>query len=164
MQSLEHPLRLGSLLRERLSVIMMFVYSKKSIDQFTERHLTGVWKDLRHVMHKANERRAVKACLEMALYLRALDDETHLSKLYHELTAEIFCVASFSDASREKLPLREVANKIIHSMDLKFDFEATPDPILICLPKDDDRRGRKWVRAEINLAKLILLCASLIYE
>jgi len=57
-----------------------------------------------------------------------------------------------------------VANKIIHAEQIGFDFEAVSDPIFICVPKDDDRRARKWVRAEINLAKLILLGASLIYE
>lgn len=163
MIPLKHPLPLSQLIRENLGIVMTFMYSKKRIDQFAKEHFFGVWKDLEAVLHQANEKRALQACLEMALYLRALDDETGVSRLYKEVTKERFGKVFYGDGSINDLPLRQLANKIIHAETLTWDFDTHPDPILICTPKAPFDPRDPWARAEIYFPSLILLVRSMIY-
>jgi hypothetical protein len=99
MPALKHLLPLGDLVRDNLSIIVTHFYSKKRIDEFSDKHFTDIWKGLKQVLHKVNEKRALRACLEMALYLRALDDETQISKLYAETTNEVFGTLFLLDGS-----------------------------------------------------------------
>ncbi len=162
MHALKHPLPLGDLVRDNLSIIVTHIYSKKRIDEFSDKHFTDIWKGLKQVLQKVNEKRALRACLEMALYLRALDDETQISKLYAETTNEVFGTLFLLDGSSRPIPIREVANKIIHADKLEWDFDKHVEPVLICKASADE--SRKWVRAEIDFAPLIQIGASMIYD
>jgi hypothetical protein len=55
------------------------------------------------------------------------------------------------------LKLRQVANKIIHSAGLEWDFKDPSNPILISHPREAER----WKRAEIDLVGLAGFCGRL---
>ena len=98
----------------------------------------------------------------MALYLRALDDETQVSRLYTEITKEVFGTLFLKNGLSTSISIREVANKIIHADKLEWEFDQHPEPVLICTAKPEE--SRKWTRAEIDFAPLIHIGASMIYE
>lgn len=61
------------------------------------------------------------------------------------------------DGSETLLTFREVANKVIHSSKLGWEFEAFPEPTLICQSRDTE----KWVRAEIDIVEIAAVCGRL---
>jgi hypothetical protein len=61
------------------------------------------------------------------------------------------------DGSEKELPIREVANKMIHASSLEWEFEKFPDPVLICHTRDSE----KWERAEIDILSVAAICGGL---
>ena len=57
----------------------------------------------------------------------------------------------------EKLPFREVANKIIHSSKLEWELAKFSEPRLICHTQDTER----WIRAEIDIVAVAAVCGGL---
>lgn len=143
------------MLHENLSTVMCFAYSRKSLNGMVERVFKGDWKYLRKALFEVSERRAEKACLELALVLRILDDEWNVSEYEARAGHSHDCgKLVLRDGSQKDLPFREVANKVIHSSGLTWDFEQTPDPLLICHSRDKE----KWIRAEVNIVSLAAVC------
>ena len=96
--------------------------------------------------------------MEFALFLRMLDDEEEVSD-YHAATKSVPSCGRLimKDGSEKVLTLREVANKVIHSSPLEWDFVEDPDPMLICRTRDKE----KWLRAEIDIVAVAAACGQL---
>src|SRR5579863_3120562 len=109
-------LPLTRLIHENLSIVMCFVYSRQSLAELMNYKFQGDWKYLNKALFEISKERAEKACFELALFLRTLDDETKLSE-YHKKTKNIPDCGRLimKKGSAKALPFREVANKIIHS-------------------------------------------------
>jgi hypothetical protein len=149
---------LTRLVHENLSVVMCFAYSQKPLSKMVEDNFSGEWKYLNKVLFEISAERAEKACLELALFLRMLDDKARISD-YHKLTKNILNCGRLvmRDNSGKPLPFREVANKIIHSSKLEWKFSKGLSPILICHTRDEE----SWLRADVDLVALAAVCGGL---
>jgi hypothetical protein len=143
------------MLHENLSIVMCFAYSRKSLDEMFERKFMGEWKYLQKALFDISAQRAEKACLELALILRILDDELSVSEYEAQTGHSHDCgKLILKDGTERALPFREVANKVIHASGLTWDFEKSSDPLLICHSRDKE----KWLRAEVNIVSLAAVC------
>ena len=136
---------------------MTFAFSRGQLEQLIDQKFEGEWKYLRKFVFEIAEERAIKACIELAIYLRALDDEEKMSAWLRENSGRAFGQVTFSDGSTERLTLREVANKIIHSATFSWDFTIENKPFLVCLPREKQR----WQQARIDIVALAAFCGDL---
>lgn len=148
-------LPLTALLHENLSIVMCFAYSRKPLNAMVDRFFFGDWKYLRKALFDISDQMVERACLELALVLRILDDEWRVSEIEGRGGISHDCgTLILKDGREEALPFREVANKVIHASGLGWDFEKTPDPLLICHSRDKER----WLRAEVDIVRLAAVC------
>jgi hypothetical protein len=68
-------LSLTRLVHENLSIVMCFAYSQKPLVDMIDSKFKGEWKYLNKALFEYSAERAEKACLELALFLRMVDDE-----------------------------------------------------------------------------------------
>jgi hypothetical protein len=151
------PLPLTQLVHENLSAVMTFAFSRGPLEQLIETKFEGEWKYLRKFVLDIAEARAIKSCIELAVYLRALDDEEKMSAWLRQNSGRAFGQVTNSDGSTDRLALREVANKIIHAATFSWDFSAENKPFLICTPRDNQR----WRQANIDIVAVAAFCGQL---
>jgi len=151
------PLPLTQLVHENLSVVMTFAFSRGPLEQLIDKRFQGEWKYLRKFVFDISEARAIKGCIELAVYLRALDDEEKMSAWLRENSGRTFGQVIGSDGSVKPLALREVANKIIHAASFSWDFATENKPLLICSPRDNQR----WQQANIDIVAVAAFCGQL---
>lgn len=146
------------LVHENLSTVMCFAYSQKPLSQMMNANFVGECKYLNKALFEISTELANKACLELALFLRILDDEAKISE-YHAATKNILNCGRLlmKDGSEKVLTFREVANKIIHSTRLEWEFTKFPEPVLICHTRDTE----KWIRAEVDIVSVAAICGQL---
>jgi hypothetical protein len=153
--------KLTRLVHENLSIVMCFAYSQKPLADLIEASFGGEHKYLNKALFEISEERANKACLELAIFLRMLDDEQK-SSAYDARTKNVTDCGRLikKDDTVEALTFREVTNKVIHSSRLEWKLlefsnpEPGSRPSLICHTGDEE----KWVRAEVDLAALAFVC------
>lgn len=144
------------MLHENLSILMCFAYSRKPLDEMVQRMFIGEWEYLRKALVDISEQQAEKACLELALVLRILDDEWKVSDYEKQTGHPNDCgKLILKDGTEKPLPFRKVANKMIHASGLEWDF-TKPDPLLVVYSRDD-KWG--WLRAEVNVVSLAAVCS-----
>ena len=148
---------LTRLVHENLSVVMCFAYSRKPLSEMMDDKFRGEWKYLNKALFEVSSERAEKACLELALFLRMLDDESKISD-YHVATKNVPDCGRLimKDGSEKMLTFREVANKVIHSSRLEWELVKHPEPRLICHTSDQE----KWVRAEVDIVAVAAVCGQ----
>lgn len=151
------PLPLTQLVHENLSTIMAFAFSRGPLEQLIKTRFEGEWKHLHKFLFRIAEKRAIKAVIEVAIYLRTLDDVEKISASLSENNRHIFGQVTLSDGSTESLTLREVTNKIIHAADFSWNFSTQDDPVLICL----SRKNQQWRQADINIVAFSAFCGLL---
>ena len=146
------------LIHENLSIVMSFAYSQKPLAEMVEGKFAGEWKYLNKALFDISTERAEKASLELALFLRMLDDEEKISD-YHAATKNVPNCGRLimKDGSERVLTFREVANKLIHSSRLEWDCLKNSEPSLICHTRDKEH----WLRAEIDLVAVAAVCGQL---
>jgi hypothetical protein len=151
-------LPLTRLVHENLSVVMCFVYSRKPLSEMMEAKFRGEWKYLYKALFEVSAEHAEKACLELALFLRMIDDEEGISKHHAETKNVPSCGRLIiKNGLKKSLLFREVANKVIHSARLEWEFVKFPDPVLIC----HSREPEKWIRAEVDIVAVAAVCGQL---
>jgi hypothetical protein len=158
-------LPLTRLVHENLSIVMSFAYSRQALRKMVTRKFSGTWKYLHKFVFEIPEQRAEKARLELALFLRMVDDEEGVSAYDTEVRNVLNCSTlfikknskTFRDSSKIDLSFRDFANKVIHSSRLEWKFPKNAQPKLICHPRDKE----KWLRAEVDLVALSAVCARL---
>lgn len=134
---------------------MCFAYSRKALNELVERKFFGDWKYLHKALFDVSVQRSEKACLELALVLRILDDEWNVTEYETRSGNPHDCgKLILKDGTEKALPFREVANKVIHASGLAWEFHKAPDPLLICHSRDEE----KWLRAEVNIVSLAAVC------
>jgi hypothetical protein len=136
---------------------MTFAFSRQPLRTLIEGSFSGTWKNLEETVFSMAEQRAEKACLELAIFLRYLDDEEGLSVYVEGRTNFHFGKLVLSGGTEEDLKLREVANKIIHAASFEWDFSNPQRPMLVC----HSRQTEKWVRARIDIVLLAAVCGNL---
>lgn len=137
---------------------MSFAYSQKPLKKLVEDNFMGEWKYLHKALFEIPVVRVEKACLELALFLRMLDDDENITDYQKTLKIGLNCGKLVLKNGIEKyLTFREVANKVIHSSRIEWDFTTTEDPILICYTRDEE----KWEKAEVNIIAIAAVCSQL---
>jgi hypothetical protein len=164
------PLPLTQLIHENLSVVMMFIYSRRPLAEFRHGKFVGTWKYLDRALFDIADEKVTKALIELALFIRHLDDEKKISRVLtaisvRETGAEeskwTFGNAIDEIGTKTPLTMREVANKILHSTGFGWDLNAGPGPILICTAHESQKKRAKWVRAEIEINQVAAACGLL---
>lgn len=152
-------LPLTRLVHENLSVVMTFCFSRLALEKLLSTKFHGEWKYLRKGVLEVSEQRAEKACLELAMFLRILDDAEDLSGHLKDSKFPGFGKLHFSDKPVADLKMRDVCNKIIHASSLRWSFESPEKPILIC----ESRETERWERAEVDVVTLAAYCGNLMH-
>lgn len=153
-------LPLTRIIHENLAVIMTFCYSHNSLAELMNSKFQGEWKYLNKCLFDLAPQRAIKACYELALFLRILDDEENMKALLEEMgTKPNLGTLVMKDATHRELTFRDAANKIIHSSSLEWNFKQEDCPILVCLTRNEEQ----WIRAEINIISLAAFCGQLLH-
>jgi hypothetical protein len=140
-----------------MSILMTFAFSREPLRRLIENGFLGEWKNLQETVFYMSEQRAEKACLELAIFLRYLDDEEGLSKYVEARVNFSFGRLILRGGAAEQLKLRDVANKIIHAAALEWDFSDPGRPKLVSLSRETER----WERAEIDVVSLASVCGNL---
>jgi hypothetical protein len=137
---------------------MTFAFSRKPLEEWASVTLEGEFKRFRETLFDIPQHRAERAALELALLLRYLDDESQISAHYREGSAIGFGYVEDLNGEVEDLSLREVTNKIIHSVSFEWDLSKPSRPLLICHPRDKQR----WRKAYVDIAAVGAICGQLL--
>jgi len=86
-----------------------------------------------------------------------VDDGQEISGYFTKLGSVPRWRLTMKDGSEKPLPFREVANKVLHSSRLEWDFCEDSDPLLICHTRDKEN----WIHAEINLVAFAAVCGTI---
>jgi len=144
-------------IRENVSILMTYAFSRMPLQKWSEKSLQGEFKQFYETVFGMAEQRAERACLELAIFLRYLDDEENLSDHYEGYTGIDFGYLHLKDGTIKLLTLRDVSNKIIHAMQFQWDYSIDHRPMLICISRD----AEKWEKASIDIPALSVACGSL---
>ena len=150
-------LPVSRLVRENVSVLLAFAFSRTALERLVAERFEGEFKTFREAAFDFSAQRAEKACLDLALLLRYVDDESGLSGRYADSGHPGFGYVTLRDGTTDILKLRDVANKIIHAETLSWNFSKWDRPLLVCAP----RNGQTWREAEIDVVSLAAACGSL---
>jgi hypothetical protein len=148
---------LTHIIHENLSVIMTFSFSRPYLESFRENKFEGEWKYLDRALFTVSEQRAEKACLEIATFIRLLDDDENVADYLRKTGSHSFGRVIKKDQPDEPLYLRDLTNKIIHAHHLEWDFSNPDDPKLICISRHPER----WLKAEVDVVSLAAFCGEL---
>jgi len=152
-------LPLTRLIHENLSIIVDFCFSRGPVDEVMESFL-GEWKYLRKTVYGISQERAEKAALELALFLRMLDDREGISGYLDQTQSNYgYGLLITEGESRQQLKMRDVPNKIIHASHFEWDFSEPKRPTLICHAQEPQR----WIRAKIDIVAVAALCGQLMH-
>jgi hypothetical protein len=152
-------LPLTQLIHENLSIVVNFCFSRGPIERLFESKFVGEWKFLHKGLFEVSERRAQRACLELAMFLRLLDDEEDLSGNLKRSSNASFGKLHVDGNPEKNLGLRDVANKIIHAERLQWDFSDEESPLLVCYSDNP----KFWSKAEIDIVALAGYCGNLMH-
>ena len=167
---------LNRLVHENLSIVMCYAYSLKPLSEMVSKKFEGEWKYLNKGLFFVSAERAEKALMELALFLRTLDDEQKITGYLKATKKDISCGRLvMKSGKQEPLPFREAANKIIHSRKLEWRMTVVEDgetvgtadgAMLYCYPRQyqaSSPKNRAWERAEIDLVALTAICGQIIH-
>jgi hypothetical protein len=150
-------LPLTQIIHENLSIIMAFTFSRRPLEQLVQTRFPGEWKYLEKAPFSILEQRSLKACIELATFMRLLDDQENFSGFLRKVSGHSFGSVIKEGKPDERLYLRDLTNKIMHASNLEWNFSDPDEPKLICISPDPDR----WVRAEIHVVALAAFCGRL---
>lgn len=136
---------------------MDFCFSRGPIERLVATKFQGEWKHLRNALFSISEMRAGKAALELALFMRLLDDRDDISGYLKLADNWSFGHLIFDGKPDQALRMRDVANKIIHAATLEWDLTDDENPVLVCI----SQKKEKWLRAEIEIVALAAFCGGL---
>lgn len=159
-QKRHHSVEATRLIHEHYGTLMAHVYSREPLLRLRDRFL-GEWKYLDRALFELSERRATRALIELALYIRLVDDDE--GQIASKLRAgQTYGEIVRKDGTRVELSYRDVANKIIHAARYGWSIGANGDPIVTCWPtQDQSGRGYDWSSAAISLVALGAICGGL---
>jgi hypothetical protein len=141
-----------AVIHEDVGIVMTYAFSRKALEDFRSRH-HGEWEGLDHAIFELPEKRATRACIELAIMLRALDEAQNIRGLEGD-----FGNLYDKKGKPNPLPFREVFNKIIHATSIKWDFSRADVPVIVCEASQREVDGHNWTKAEIRIDNLGTAC------
>jgi hypothetical protein len=143
-------------IKENLSVVMMFAYSQPPLREFRRAQFTGGWPYINEVLFTIPEQLATRAMIELALLFRTLDDHEDMDD---GSLGDTFGNLYLKDGRGLPLSIREVTNKTIHAKTIEWIFTDPKKPTLKTTAHDNARE--KWTHAEIDTNTFAAGCAML---
>jgi hypothetical protein len=150
-------LPVARIIRENVSILMTHAFSRNALQDWAAKALHGEFKHFHETVFGMAAQRAEKACLELALFLRYLDDEESLSDHYARHSGMNFGKLYLRNGKTSDLDLRDVANKIIHAVSFDWDLSRPHQPMLVCISREEE----KWLKAHVDVAMVSVACGSL---
>jgi hypothetical protein len=147
-----------------MAIVVSFVYSQAPIKRLLKERLIDYWQLVENFSYEVPRRNAIRACLEIAVLIRLIDDKHKIADALERLKIRNFGVVYRTDETTAPLSLRELTNKIIHAEELSWDLSDEGAPKLICTSSDDQKRRFKWTRAEVAIQHLIIFCGLPVLE
>jgi hypothetical protein len=150
-----------AVIHENIGIMMTYAFSREALKRFRSRH-HGEWKSLDYAISDLPRKRANRACVELAVMLRALDDAQKISE-WGRPDADSVVRGTFGklyDKEGQSGPLsfREVFNKIIHAKSIEWDFSQPDIPVIVCEAPPQQVEGYGWTKAEIRIDTLGTAC------
>ena len=143
---------------ENLSIVMTFAFSQEALAKYYGEHYHGRFKFLERAFFDAPHQRAIRACIELAVMYRALDDIQNITARREE---ESFGDLYNGDEPPKPLRLRDLVNKIIHAQRIEWDFSKDiKEPLIVCFAAAN-QAGFGWTKAEIRVTGLAEACSGL---
>jgi len=149
---------LTQLIHESFSVIVTFAFSRLSLRSLRDSRFNGEWKYLDRALFEISQQRAERACLELATFIRLLDDLDSTANYFRVMKGRSFGRVMKKGQADEPLYLRDMTNKIIHAHQLDWDFSVQENPMLICISSQPER----WSTAEVEVVALAEFCGQLV--
>jgi hypothetical protein len=140
-----------------MATVITFAFSYWPIKRLIEQYGNVYSVILKDFAFEVPGRNAIRACLEIAVLIRLLDER-------HSFMGEKpsnFGVVHRMDGTEEPLTLRELTNKVIHGERRYWDQSKEDAPKLICIAPDDQQKKYGWVKAEVSIVNLALFCGGL---
>jgi hypothetical protein len=147
-----------------MAIVVTFVYSQAPINRLLKERLMDFWQHVENFSHEVPRRNAIRACLEIAVLIRLIDDKHKIADFMKRHKLRHFGMVYRTDETTAPLSLRELTNKIIHAEELSWDLSDEGAPKLICTSSDDQKRRFKWTRAEVYIDHLAIFCGLLTPE
>jgi hypothetical protein len=147
------------IIHEKLSIILTFAYSWAHLHDVLNSRFTGEQKYLRKTVDGIAPENAIRAFIELASYLRLLDNKENMSGYLEQVQAHKLGRVMKQAHSEEPLYLRDLTNKIMHAQEWKWDVSAPNEPKLICVSNDPKR----WLAAEIDIQAFTAFCGQLMH-
>jgi hypothetical protein len=157
-------LPLTRLIYDNMAIVVTFVYSQALINRLLKGQFMQFWQHVENFSYEVPRRNAIRACLEIAVLIRLMDDQAKIGDYLERHKLRHFGVVYRTDETRAPLTIRELANKIIHSGELSWDLTEEVAPKLICTASDDQKSKFKWTRAEVYIDHLVIFCGLLTPE
>jgi hypothetical protein len=151
-------LPLARLLHDNMAIVVTFVYSQAPINRLVKERLFRYWERVENFSYELPRRNAIRACLEIAVLIRLIDDKHKITDALERMEVRNFGVVYRTDDTIARLSLRELTNKIIHAEELSWDLSDERAPKLICTSSDDQKRKFNWTKAEVDIGHLIIFC------
>lgn len=152
----KHSIPLTRIIHENISIVLMYAFSKSPLEKLRGSFL-GEWKFLDKAIVSLSKERAEKAAIELAVFIRLLDDEQGISGYLAQTKSDSYGTVYKSDLPNEPLYLRDLTNKIMHAKSFAWDVSDHGKPLLVVYSHDLNR----WSYAEINLVALLSFCGSI---
>lgn len=153
-------LQYTKLIHGKLATVLTFAYSWANLKSVIDNRFKGDWKYLRKTVDGIAPENAIRAFIELAAYLRLLDDKDDLSGYLSQTgAARGFGRVVKKDGTEETLHLRDLTNKIVHAKEWKWDVSTADQPKLICVSNDPER----WAIAEIDIEAFAAFCGQLMH-
>ncbi len=150
-------LPLSQLVRENLSLVVNFCFARGPLLRLFAEQFKGEWKYLQEALFETPELSANRAALELALFLRLLDDREDFSSYLRASGSWSLGRLIIEGKPNQDLGMRDVANKIIHASRLEWDLTNPDAPVLVCVSHEKER----WLRAEVDVVRLAAFCGEL---
>jgi len=140
---------------------MTYAYSQIPLINAIDRKVTGNMRFLEKSLFEISSERAVKAVIELAMYLRMLDEDSKITEYFKETNNQIQCGTLYKkkDNSTEVIFFRDFTNKVIHAERIEWKFDTNIDPMFICYAYETSREN--WSRAEIDIFAVALMCGQI---
>ena len=103
--------RFSEVIHTNLSVVLTYAFSYCPLDEMLNR-FEGEWKYLRKTIVSRGTVKATQACIELAIALRALNEQENIFSYDDQLGKIKLGVAVMKDQSRQQLGVREFTNKV----------------------------------------------------
>jgi hypothetical protein len=148
-------LPLTRFLHENMATVITFAFSHWPIRRLIDEKFKGYWEYLEEFSFVVPKRNATRACLEIAVLLRLIEEPPAYRKW------RSFGVIYGTDGTTKPLSLKELTNKIIHAEELSWDLSDEKAPKLLCIAPDAQKEKYKWTKAEVDIVTLAAHCGTM---